>query len=1000
MYGAGHLTLMEDQATARKRRAFIGIAFLVSVVAAAAAILLRRWRQQRAARPPERRPPAPPVVPEDIEGLTESEAQVRRVEGQDNAIYFKPSRSPRDIFRENIYTVFNLSLVFLAVAQLLLRDPLSALASLGTILLNVGLNAGQELLARRRLRDVQQAARPTATVIREGKARSVDPAEVVTGDMVVVGPGDQLLVDGQLVGKGHIVVDESMLSAEDRRVTKEAGDKVLAGSFCVSGRAVCEAQEVGDERWVAVRLAATQAGKNELTALERAIDRILRVLLAIVIVFAVLLLLRYFRLDTSLPVDTEMFTEAMSVIFSIAPSSLFFMIILAYAAGTVDLAKLGALVHQARSVESLAQATVICFARAGILVGTHVELETIEPPADRERLADSRIRQILGDYVRSISVDNLATRAMANTFEGNRRAVREEAPFLSVYGWSAVAFDDADLRGVYVLGDPQILEPHLVGEVELETEPGDRGSPLTAVRETFAPVGRFFRRFRSSPTEEAATTEKPAPREGSFPGNAPPSRDEALSLDGTPSPEGTRPKGQDSASDKTLLEGDTPPEDEASAEEDEGRQNLFRRLMGRANRILRRREEEKEGDEAPEEEPVPTSYFVLAYHPELGPLHDADGQPQLPDGLIPLANLRYSERVRPEAIETIRTFSRTGINIKIFSSGAPDRTVAILEQAGLGQRTDSSLRAITGAELAELEPAQLVQVVSESMVFGHLTAEQAGQVVAALRGEGELVAVVGDGVNDLPAMRQANLAVTRHSSSQAALSAADIVLLEDSPKALQSVLAKGQRIGHGLLDILRLHLTHVTYLALLIACIVVAFKAFPFRSMQVTVISIATLALPSIGLSIWGAVGVLPSTNLGRLLARFVAPAAITTGAAAAVVFSYFLEQTGDVSYAQLTLTYTVVLAGLLLVVFVRPPLRPRLRGDTSSGDWRPAVLVLVAMVLFFILAAIPLAQRLLYLDWLRQPEDYLFIGFVVLAWAVLLRFIWLIVPFGRTGRD
>ena len=125
-------------------------------------------------------------------------------------------------------------------------------------------------------------------------------------------------------------------------------------------------------------------------------------------------------------------------------------------------------------------------------------------------MAESRIRQILGDYARTTSVKNLATAAMETSFEGDWRAAIEEAPFLSLYGWSAIAFDDDDLRGVYVLGDPLVLESHLATDGQEPAE--DETAGVTdAVRRAFSPLGRLFR--RSDQTAKNFSKIKPQQRE-------------------------------------------------------------------------------------------------------------------------------------------------------------------------------------------------------------------------------------------------------------------------------------------------------------------------------------------------------------------------------------------------------------------------------------------------------------------------------------------------------
>ena len=153
-----------------KARALIWLALLLAAAAVVVAFVLRRLR--RVSPRPAIKSPAQLLKELPVQGLTEDEAAARQLEGQDNVIYIKPPRTKEQIWRENAYNVFNLNLLGLALAQLLLGRPLDALLSVGTILLNIGINIFQEMFARRRLREVELAARPQATVIRDAKARS------------------------------------------------------------------------------------------------------------------------------------------------------------------------------------------------------------------------------------------------------------------------------------------------------------------------------------------------------------------------------------------------------------------------------------------------------------------------------------------------------------------------------------------------------------------------------------------------------------------------------------------------------------------------------------------------------------------------------------------------------------------------------------------------------------------------------------------------------------
>jgi magnesium-transporting ATPase (P-type) len=997
---------MDEQVQGKEPRPLVWPGLILAALAALAAAAAGLWhfiqeRRRLAARRPA---PRAPIIP--VEGLTEAEAEARQVEGQDNVIQLKPHRTRKEIWRANVYNIFNLSLVGLAIAQLLLGKPLDALLSVATIGLNVGINVFQEMFARKRLEDIKQVTRPKVTVVREEKVRSIDPREIVVGDAIVLGPGDQILVDGELIGQGQIMVDESVITGGSARQIKRPGDKVLAGSYCLSGRAACLVEKTGSERLITSRLADAPAVEEQLTTIELLIQRILRVLLIVVAIFTVFIMVRYFQWDSTLvPVDA--FNEVVSLAFNVAPVTLFFMIVVTYAGGTADLGRLGALVHRARSVESLAQANVICFAQAGILAGTRVEIESVEPPEGQESLSESRLRQMLGDFARTSTVDSLAVRAIRETFEGNRRVPVEEAPFLSVYGWSAISFDDDDLRGVYVLAEPEILEAYLYaqdGEMPEVEDEGEEGSAVDAVRRAVAPLGRLFGRGKEEPDEDDAIPVEPEPsgtRTSLAHAEAPGSETATLhaelehSPDENPVDNGQRGHEGGAPESDPALKDDTQP-DEKENGEDTGVRGFFRGLGKRVSTVLRRDDSDEDADDAPEKDPIEEIRLSFAYLPDLAAVHDAEGTPHLPEGLTPLCTLQYSQRIRPESVETVRTFIDTGVDIKVFTAEETDQMVRMSEQAGLAADDGLSLESISGPELAELDAGELKKAVEERTIFGLLTSDQAGQVVATLRQAGEAVAVVGDAVGDLPPMRQADLAISRLSSTQAALSIADIILLEDSPSVLGVVLRKGQRIVNGLLDILKLQLTYVVYLAILLVAVPLFSKGYPYRSGQGTVITVVTVAIPSLGLTLGAAAGVLPSARLGRLLFRFVLPAAITISVAGLLVYMLFLDRSGQVAYAQLGLTYTLVACGLGLVVFIKPPRPAAWSGGAQKGAWWPLILAPALMALFVLVCAIPLAQDLLHIGLLQEPTDYAIVAVAFLAWAITLRFVLFLIPVAR----
>ncbi len=792
----------------------------------------------------------------EIQGLSESEVLARRQRGQGNEFEFKTSRSYGEILRENLFTFFNIFLFGLGLILLFLGKPVEAIITSGTVLINVMVAVVQEVRAKKKLDQIALLTRPQATAIREGVEREIDPSEIVLGDSLVVSPGDQIMVDGQVIAEGQIDVDESLLSGESKLIPKQAGDKVYSGSFCVTGRAVYEVQKVGADSFANELTTSARAFTREYTPLQREVDLMVRVLLGVVVFFGIVLLINFILEDANL-LDT---VRAASVVFGIAPSSLFLMIVVAYALGAMRIANKGALVQQINSVESLCHVTVLCLDKTGTLTTNRIQLDQIKPINGSSGLAESELRRILGDYAHSVSASNRTNQAIVEACEGQVRAVHEEAPFSSARKWSALSFNENDLRGVYVLGAPEILQPHL---------------------------------------EDDST-------------------------------------------------------DEYAAE-----------WAARGLRVL-----------------------LFAYRPELTPLRDADGEPQLPKDLIPLGLVIFSDELRPEAKETIAEFNKIGMDIKIISGDNPHTVSALAKQAGL-EENGSALKLISGPELAELDESQFNQAALDTSIFGRISPHQKEHLVQTLRDNGHYVAMTGDGVNDVLALKRANLGIAMQDGSQATRSVADIVLLNNSFAVLPYTFSEGQRILNGMQDILKLYLTRIIYLTLLIAGIMRVGPGFPFSPKQSSILSIITLAIPAFALALWARKGPVPEGRLIDRLIHFIVPAGITMFAAGLVVYLYFLMTTFDFVYAQHTLTYALILCGLLLIIFVEPPTKDFVGGDELSSDRRPTWLAIGLFLMFLASFMISPVRDFWGLMPLRQYTDYLFIGVVVIFWALALRYIW-----------
>ncbi len=178
-------------------------------------------------------------------------------------------------------TLINLILFALSGVLVLLGRPLDAVITVAVISFNMLVGIVQEVRAKRALDHIALLTRPTATVIRAGHEHTVDPSALVVGDLLVVRPGDQIVVDGRLIGRGWIDVDESLLTGESDLMRKSAGDSVSSGSFCVNGSAVYEAVKVGAQSTAYQLTTGARTFRRVLTPLQRQVTTVIRILLVL-----------------------------------------------------------------------------------------------------------------------------------------------------------------------------------------------------------------------------------------------------------------------------------------------------------------------------------------------------------------------------------------------------------------------------------------------------------------------------------------------------------------------------------------------------------------------------------------------------------------------------------------------------------------------------------------------------------------------------------------------
>lgn len=387
-----------------------------------------------------------------FQGLSDEEVVELQAHGLSNTVKFKTGRSYLGILRKNAFTFINTVLFAISAILVLMGQIGDAVVTAGLVLLNVIVGVYQEGRAKYKLDQLTLQVQAKANVIRSGEERSIDPQEIVLGDLLICQAGDQILADGRLTGSGPITVDESNLSGESERVEKSDGDPVYSGSICTSGLAYYEVEQVAAESQINRLTSAARAFRHEKTPLQRDIDTIIRIQVVLVTLLGILLGVS--TLLSGMPIVE--YVRIAAVIVALVPQGLFFMTTASYGMGMLRVAGKGALVQEINAVESTSHVDLLCLDKTGTLTTNLLELGEVIP-LDGVPILHDELLSYLADFAASSGVKDRTLSAILSVKAAQPKEVIEEVPFSSEYRWSAVRFEGGGSNSIYILGAPDVL---------------------------------------------------------------------------------------------------------------------------------------------------------------------------------------------------------------------------------------------------------------------------------------------------------------------------------------------------------------------------------------------------------------------------------------------------------------------------------------------------------------------------------------------------------------
>ncbi|HSJ49776.1 MAG TPA: HAD-IC family P-type ATPase [Actinomycetota bacterium] len=739
-----------------------------------------------------------------MQGLTAAEVADRRARGQVNDVPSSPSRTVREIVRANVFTRFNALLGSMLVVILIVGPIQDALFG-GVLIANAFIGILQEVRAKRTLDRLAVLTAPHARIVRDGEVREVPVNEVVLDDVLELHPGDQVVVDGEVLDARALEVDESLLTGESEPVVKRETEEVLSGSFVAAGSGRFRATRVGADAYAAQL--AEQARRFTLTRseLRSGIDTILRIVTWLLLPTAVLLLISQFRTHEGVPAALRG-TVAGTV--AMIPEGLVLLTSVAFAVGVVRLARRKVLVQELPAVEVLARVDVLCVDKTGTLTEGRLVVEQVEALTE-----DGGHREALAALAASDPHPNATLHAIGESLPPPTGGWEpaNAVPFSSARKWSAASFGE---EGTWVLGAPEVL------------------------------------------------------------------------LEDAEAPEGHA---------RAALE-----------HAESGRRVV---LLGRTDAPL-------------------------------------DGE-RLPGGLVPAAFVVLGDRVRETAAQTIAYFGQQDVTIKVISGDHPETVAAVAARVGL-----PGAEAPFDARDLPTDRAELSDVLERHSVFGRVTPQQKRAMVEALQSRGHVVAMTGDGVNDVLALKDSDIGIAMGSGSSATRAVAQLVLLDSTFDALPSVVGEGRRVLGNIERTSNLYVTKTVYAMLLALGVGVVGLEFPFLPRHLTLIGSLTIGIPSFFLAL------APNNERARpgflrRVLRFTIPAG--TLAAVATFLGYVLardEPGVSLAQAQTSATMVLLWIGFLVLSVIAAPLT----------TWRLA-LVWAMPALFVLAVVLPVSREFFALE-------------------------------------
>lgn len=664
-----------------------------------------------------------------IIGLTSEEVRERIDKGLTNHTDISTQKTVGQIVKSNLLTYFNLIFLILTVL-LCIVGSFRNLTFLPVIIGNTVIGIFQELRAKKTLDKMSMLNAPHSIVVRDGEQQQIQSEELVKDDIIILSAGNQICADATVLS-GSISVNEALLTGESDEIKKKSGDRLMSGSFVVSGQCYAKLDKVGNESYISQLTAQAKAmGDGEQSEMIRYINKLVKWVGIIIIPVGIILFCQAYIMNGE--TFKKSVVSMVAAVLGMIPEGLYLLTTVALALSTIRLAKKQVLLHDMKSIETLARVDVLCVDKTGTITepGMQVTELVISGRCGDAEMDKRAFAHLLADYSAVIEDNNATMEAIRayvakNEIEKGSRTLLKTQPFTSANKYSKVSFVEGD----YMLGAPEFIMKDRYGDISEEIEEyQSKGYRVLLMAEQSGSSAM-------ADTENAADTDK----------------------------SGQQTPGVKGAADMAS---------------------------SRAGMVS------------------PIGYIVL------------------------------SNPIRENAESTFTYFKEQGVAIKVISGDNPATVSEVAKRAGI----DGAENYVDASTLASEK--DITEAVDKYTVFGRVTPKQKQLIVRALQKQKHTVAMTGDGVNDILAMKDADCSIAMASGSEAAAQAAQTVLLDSDFGRMPYVVFEGRQVVNNIQRSASLFLVKNIFSLLMAIFSAVFAITYPLEPSQISLISMFTIGLP------------------------------------------------------------------------------------------------------------------------------------------------------------